>query len=1554
MKKPLFIVLAFWLFAIGMFSQGLIKDKTFDLALKNLYNPAVTDLGWSSYTAYPTTGTPNFTSSVITEANGNKYYQCVTTTTSDTYQRVLSQFTSQPVIPARYKLSFRAKAADASGSFYLKLSAQSALSTLLPANMSDATPGVALSGGKLIFTPTTEWQTYSCVFDMFPAAEEYVRVYFTFNNTGTYEMDDVDLIPYGNTAVASIDIAGTAGRNTISTSLGSLQLTANVLPSNATYKKVTWSVDDNRIATINANGLITAIQDGTVTAYATALDGSKVEGSYTVTITNNPLVQKINVSGKDGVNAIATAGGTLQMMADILPANAADKRISWSVDKPAYATIDQNGLLTAKVNGQVVVTALAVDLSGVSGSDTVTITGNAVNPPSERLASRFTYFHNDSLVSYLNSANWATTISMRNKASYKSTTTAGDYVQYTPNFLGMSGNVDILIFKNTCTKTLNSRAKVEVFHNGKSDIVYTNLNSVRDMYYSIGKFDFSGKGNEYVRIWHENTATAPTPAMPVRMDVYYDTKMRVQTAEEISASVVTGYSKTGTWRNSTKAGYRAFATPQESNTAGSVAIWKPGKMDAGKYMIYVYRPNEKTDDKYEIYHDSKVEEVYLKNMIHSNWTMDTKTGSPCNPTIDLGWRKLGVFEFTGNGNEFVRLTKNSSDTTFTDCLMFENVQFDGTILRRTVVTTNPYNGGLYEGAYPATFEQKQAAAGIQPGLSMQGGDVFLTVSTGLYNGSTVYSREYVLGKGMSVPHYINPLITEPGEYEVSLYAGYPPGAGSFSVITGAGTKPFSVASFPQYKFTSIGKATFNGGLNNEYVQFNLPRFSDMLFEKNISNGAILKQVAVTAFPYYSDKLFADTKGIPAAHDISVMVKKGYLVSIDANTFAPNRAMTRGDFTTALAKIMSLTSNTFLPNFSDVLSTDPNRGYIASARKAGVLYGLPDSTKLYPNEPITREAAAQMFLNAMEIAGRFTNVKNYLKTTPAVILRSYADGASVSDYAKEALACMVEARVIKPVGVELQPAQTISRANAASLLKLYKELILSSGPSYRKCDWTMTFEDEFDGNMLNYDKWSCDDYVRFAPFSAKWKENCMVEDGMFKGYNFFDNHKVPFSSGNITSRFSQNRGFFDARYKYPKCFGSHTSFWSSGGSAGDNNYNEGAYPNSVGTNNYFLKSPRAFDFETSDDLSADFHTNGGYTGVDDIFYTWDGKTYGIVTPLSDKWNTVGIGGITKGATTANYPAQLSTVISWFDGPMDRDQIDGTFAACDWIRIYREIVWLPELQPASCMPAHQSVDQPVNVSPVLKFNKAMNLSTLTTANIAVVNANGGAVPTYRIEQVTPLRYRIRFNSKLDLNTEYKVTIKSVVKDAIGNAMVHDTLYSFKTQSFAVLATCNGPVATNAAIQLNAVATGGSGSYTSYEWTGPNGYTSKDQNPSIVNATVANAGIYTVKVTDSNGATSSASVFVLVSLANGITQTEMNSKMVVYPNPCKGMLTVSDPELSYNNALVRVVNMAGQIVMTEQQQANAGKLELNLSELKNGIYFLHLKADGKDKFVRIMMAK
>ncbi|MBV5342249.1 hypothetical protein JZU68_01055, partial [bacterium] len=71
-----------------------------------------------------------------------------------------------------------------------------------------------------------------------------------------------------------------------------------------------------------------------------------------------------------------------------------------------------------------------------------------------------------------------------------------------------------------------------------------------------------------------------------------------------------------------------------------------------------------------------------------------------NPMPSLGWYKVGEFDFSGDGKEYVKLHKTSNDSTFADCMMYETVKYDGTILHRTVVTTNPYTSGLYSGSYP--------------------------------------------------------------------------------------------------------------------------------------------------------------------------------------------------------------------------------------------------------------------------------------------------------------------------------------------------------------------------------------------------------------------------------------------------------------------------------------------------------------------------------------------------------------------------------------------------------------------------------------------------------------------------------------------------------------------------------------------------------------------------------------------------------------------------------------------------------------------------------------
>lgn len=66
------------------------------------------------------------------------------------------------------------------------------------------------------------------------------------------------------------------------------------------------------------------------------------------------------------------------------------------------------------------------------------------------------------------------------------------------------------------------------------------------------------------------------------------------------------------------------------------------------------------------------------------------------------------------------------------------------------------------------------------------------------------------------------------------------------------------------------------------------------------------------------------------------------------------------------------------------------------------------------------------------------------------------------------------------------------------------------------------------------------------------------------------------------------------------------------------------------------------------------------------------------------------------------------------------------------------------------------------------------------------------------------------------------------------------------------------------LNLTATGG----ISYSWTGPNGFTSNLQNPSIVSVTVAAAGNYTVTVTDANGCSATASTPVTVNPIPAVT--------------------------------------------------------------------------------------
>jgi uncharacterized protein YjdB len=185
---------------------------------------------------------------------------------------------------------------------------------------------------------------------------------------------------YGSVPVSSITVTGDGGTTSVANG-GTLQMIASVLPADATEKLVTWSVAPiTGSGTINvSSGLLTGKTEGTIFVIATSTDGSNKSGFLIVTVTAPVIVSSITVSGAGNTTSIEE-GKTLQMSASVLPSDATDKDVTWSVvNGTGSASISEPGLLSGITAGKVTVQASAKDASGISGTLEVTVT--ELSPP---------------------------------------------------------------------------------------------------------------------------------------------------------------------------------------------------------------------------------------------------------------------------------------------------------------------------------------------------------------------------------------------------------------------------------------------------------------------------------------------------------------------------------------------------------------------------------------------------------------------------------------------------------------------------------------------------------------------------------------------------------------------------------------------------------------------------------------------------------------------------------------------------------------------------------------------------------------------------------------------------------------------------------------------------------------------------------------------------------------------------------------------------------------------------------------------------------------------
>jgi len=208
-----------------------------------------------------------------------------------------------------------------------------------------------------------------------------VTVTATSVSTPSISGSRVITISHQEVLVASVVVDGADSVNTISIFHGTLQMSASVLPANAENKAVTWSVANGTgSATISASGLLTAVENGTVTVRATSVGTPEVYGLIVITISNQEVqVASISVSGAGSATTISLFHGTLQMSATVLPANAENMAVTWSViNGTGSATISASGLLTAVDDGLVTVRATSVSTPAIYGSIVITLSNQEV------------------------------------------------------------------------------------------------------------------------------------------------------------------------------------------------------------------------------------------------------------------------------------------------------------------------------------------------------------------------------------------------------------------------------------------------------------------------------------------------------------------------------------------------------------------------------------------------------------------------------------------------------------------------------------------------------------------------------------------------------------------------------------------------------------------------------------------------------------------------------------------------------------------------------------------------------------------------------------------------------------------------------------------------------------------------------------------------------------------------------------------------------------------------------------------------------------------------
>jgi hypothetical protein len=166
-------------------------------------------------------------------------------------------------------------------------------------------------------------------------------------------------------------------------------LVAEVFPAGATDKSVTWKSDNESVATVSANGLVTAVAVGTANITVTSVANSAKTAVCAVTVMADFEVS-LNKS-----ELLIPVEATRTLKATFTP-EIANQDVSWTSDKTNVVTVDDNGVITAVATGTATITVASLVDESKTAECEVTVV-DVSSPASKWLVGIWTFEDADDL-----------------------------------------------------------------------------------------------------------------------------------------------------------------------------------------------------------------------------------------------------------------------------------------------------------------------------------------------------------------------------------------------------------------------------------------------------------------------------------------------------------------------------------------------------------------------------------------------------------------------------------------------------------------------------------------------------------------------------------------------------------------------------------------------------------------------------------------------------------------------------------------------------------------------------------------------------------------------------------------------------------------------------------------------------------------------------------------------------------------------------------------------------------------------------------------------------